>query len=282
MIKDRTFERHAGFNPLQLNTGMSIHPRFAPVVPLVLADYMQSRGTLGNYHLLLAHDVLANPKEYRRIYADRGYTILMDNSLVELGYPLPLVEVLEACKIVGAQYAILPDKLNDMQATIDMTKEAIFRWRTIPTEQRGDVGLLPVLQGATHTEHMRMLSGFVMDNDVAGICVPRVIADTIGSRRWIINEAARFYNIHLLGFSENFLDDIACARMPGVVGIDSAVPIRAALRDLIMSLDVPINAGKRECYWDDPFGLPSFLGHPEERVDVICDNVTQVRRWLTR
>lgn len=284
MIKDTTFN-------LPTSGAEWLHripARFAPVVPLSIAKELQDAGHLGNYHLLLAHDVLAHPADYENVYAGRGYTILMDNSLVELGYAMPIAEVLEAAKIVGAQYLVLPDKLSDMEATIDMTLKALGEWGTIDSKKREGMGLLPVLQGKNMRELNIMLNRFCMNfttGGITGMCVPRVIADTIGTRSEIIALTSRYYNIHMLGFSENFLDDIACARMPGVVGIDSAVPVRAGLRGLPLSLDMPVDPGKRECYWENPYALP-LSGiyedslNDKERFGVVCDNIFSVRKWI--
>jgi hypothetical protein len=230
-------------------------PSFAPVVPIEVARAMEEHkpGSIGNYHLLLAHDVLERPDDYAEVYGNKDYTILMDNSLVELGYPLPLYDVLAACKIVGAQYAILPDVLGDYEGTVERTEAALTEWNNLSDEERGDVQLMPVIQGNSHREHINFLCRFAGRMDVAGFCVPRVIADRQGSRKHIIAEATKFTRVHLLGFSNNLWDDIACARMPNVAGIDSAVPVRLGLKGHIMSFDTPQDPGLRGFYWDNPF-----------------------------
>lgn len=281
MLQDNTF--HKSKNIPHFETVA----RFAPVVPLELAKQMQEAGTLGNYHLLLAHDVLDKPEEYALVYANRGYTILMDNSLIELGYAMPLEKVAEAARVVGAQYIILPDTLSNASETVVQVDAAVDAWNSLPYERKEGLSLIAVVQGANHREQVTCLQYFRSLPIIKGVCVPRVIADTCQTRKWMIQEATKYYNVHLLGFSENFLDDIACARMPGVIGIDSAVPIRLGLRGLTVSLDDPQDAGKRECYWDNPYGLErtgiSLLPWTQEvRLSLVNYNLTNIRGFLSK
>lgn len=232
-------------------------PRFAPVIPPLLARDLENvtAGCIGDYHLLLAHDVLQYPEIYREVYANKGYTLLMDNSLVELGHALPIGDVLKACQIVGAQFAILPDVRNDKEGTMRLTDEALDQWTQIDEQERTGIQLLPVLQGKNLREMTSFLAEYAdhIGTEIAGFCIPRCIADSIGTRRNAIDIATDFGCVHLLGFSEDLMDDIACARMPGVVGIDSMVPIRLGLRGHYLSLDFPADAGKRHHIWEDPY-----------------------------
>jgi len=214
MIQDNTFYKSLADYRIPKET------RFAPVVPLSIAAELSDSNTLGNYHLLLAHDVLANPREYAEIYGNKGYTILMDNSLIELGYAMPIEEVLDAANIVGGQYIILPDTLKQADTTIQQVLNAYIVWKGIPAAKKHGVSLLPVIQGMSMREQFDCLFAFSNIPDVKGMCVPRVIADTYGTRKYLIEKVTRTFNVHMLGFSDNLMDDIACARMPGVVGID--------------------------------------------------------------
>lgn len=260
--------------------------KFAPVVPLELASMMSFDGELGDYHLLLAHDVLAHPKEYAEIYGDKNYTIIMDNSLIELGYPMMMDEVMEAAFVVGAQFFVLPDHLNDHHRTMEMTRDAleeyrrnIMKYRDAATSKGVAIpSPMPVVQGKNYEEANMAIDLFFRDFDC--ICIPRIAADTLGTRsRLIARAAALDMKVHLLGFSENFLDDIACARMPSVMGIDSAVPVRAGLKGMNMSLDFPKDPGKRGNYWEDPFqGLGSHM--KEKCYAMATYNCTKIRQWI--
>lgn len=263
-------------------------PRFAPVVPIGIARILQNLGCLGDYHLLLAHDVLDKEDEYKEIYANKGYTIIMDNSLVELGYAMRIKDVIDAAKVVGAQHLVLPDTLKDASATWEQIKEALGQWVTIDPFIRDQFKLIPVVQGNSYSEHMELLQRINISKhirDMPNVCIPRVIADTCGSRRHAIHAASQLgFRMHLLGFSENLIDDLACVRMPGVVGIDSAVPIRLALRGKSLSFDNPQDAGKRECYWDNPVGLlpEDDMREPSDINSDIADNLMHFRDVIGR
>ena len=256
-----------------------MNPRFAPVIPLEVACEL-SPSVLGDYHLLLAHDVLAHAKWYEDLYKNKGMDILMDNSLIELGYAMPLREVVEAANIVGAQYVILPDTLRDFDATMNQFHNAMNELDEIPWRNKRHLEFVPVIQGKSATEVIVMMDE--VRTKCSTVAIPRCMVEDFGSRRFAAYMAAkRGLRIHLLGFSgpENLIDDIACARMPRVMGIDSAVPIRLALQDKGISLDKCLDAGPREDYWDDPFGTDDRVS-VRHKVGRIEENLTAIRKWL--
>lgn len=65
---------------------------------------------------VLAHTVL-NDALYAELLATRdlGRELILDNSYHELGYPLPLSDLLEAAQRCRADYVIAPDKVGDVQ-----------------------------------------------------------------------------------------------------------------------------------------------------------------------
>lgn len=253
--------------------------RFAPVVPLSLAALLKERGALGSYHLLLAHDVLENPKVYREIYSNQGFDIIMDNSLIELGYPLPVNEVLEAAEIVGAQKFVLPDTLGNYTATKEQVEEGIGEWQAIKNNFSINCTPLAVVQGSTWHECIRCLLDY-KEWDLS-ISIPRVLTEVLKSRIPLALKAAEmgFQNIHLLGFSEDILDDLACARMTGVAGIDSAVPVRAGVAclpmEILPSSEWKKKVGPRGNFWDIKAEILT-----EEEKDMVCRNVLYVNSRL--
>ena len=264
--------------------GELVGNQFAPVIPLAIARGFEKRPkALGKYHLLLAHDVHAHEDEYAEVYGnkDADFDIIMDNSLIELGYPMPMKEVLDAAQVVGAKYFILPDHLSDA----DRTREAIARamqeyydlhgFSTQTGMHRKGIPLpMPVVQGRTVTQCVQMLQWLVTHFKYCAI--PRVLVEYLGTRAEITMIAANMgFKIHLLGFSENLIDDIACARIPGVMGIDSAVPVRLGLQGTRLSLDNPQNPGPRGNYWDNPFEHNNFDG-----LHIAAENIMRFREWI--
>ena len=102
---------------------------FAPVAPPEMLLDLKEKGALGKYHLLLAHDVAARPDLYRAVFDDVHDTyIIMDNSLIELGYPVTTDVMAKACEVVIPDVIVLPDVLNDMKLTLDYSVAAARSW----------------------------------------------------------------------------------------------------------------------------------------------------------
>lgn len=242
---------------------------FAPVCPIHILQGLACQGNyvLGDYHLPLAHDVLKHPDEYRRMFdtiiedatTDDGCyaTVILDNSVIELGTAVNIDVIAEAAKIVSANVIVLPDILLDCDATIVACKQAIKTWTPIlQRELDWDWSYMFVPQGRTLAEFVQCAEAFRDDDLIGWWGVPRNFnIHGLGSRTTAVNilEAIQGKrNIHLLGFSDNVLDDILSARHPAVNGIDSAVPIRAASLGLPMSLTFDKSLPPRGDWWDDP------------------------------
>lgn len=261
--------------------------RFAPVAPLEIVKELEERNVLGDYHLLLAHDVLANREEYSNIFGGKGYDIIMDNSLIELGYPMSMPETMEAAKVVGASYFVLPDVLMDYDRTMAMTVKGLQEYDRIKHERPSETQLptpVPVVQGKNLDEMVNFISELDKINRMHNLfemfCVPRVIANQLGTRRDIIEACvARGYVVHMLGFSDHKLDDIACARMPSVMGIDSAEPVRLGINGYNMSLDFPRDPGPRKNYWNSPLEGKSHQAK-ETALAMAAFNCGRFREWI--
>lgn len=239
--------------------------KFAPVAPIQMLSHLYDYGPnmFGEYHLLLAHHVLEKKDEFaklfQRIHVDGHIkpTIIMDNSIVELGSAAGSDTVEAACKIVrdnlpDAQLiAVLPDVMGDGRATRQALADSIDEWEA-------DVecdSFMVVLQGKNDADFDAMLD-FVKEHQdselsrVGWLSVPRIRTKT-AKTRWndlekITKVFGNDYNIHLLGFSDDVEDDIMCARHALVDGIDSAVPLR-----INALFEVPLNAEPRDPKWFD-------------------------------
>jgi hypothetical protein len=119
------------------------------------------------------------------------------------------------------------------------------------------------------------------------VSVPRIFANQNGSRMPVLHELIRrdtyklFRGIHLLGFSDNILDDVACARMQIVKGIDSAVPIRAGLkgmdiRNAIHDREWSTALGPRGGFWDTPVEEMRRMVNAQ----LVWHNIDQYREWI--
>jgi hypothetical protein len=216
--------------------------QFAPVAPIQILERMREEKCLGTYHLLLAHHILEFPDRFRALFngndrmrGDPQHTIIVDNSIVELGDSQNEDKVLEACKVLQSGphepnwvIPVLTDVMGDGEATRQKAAESHDWWR----EHAPGWPLMVVLQGKDWADYTQSVDFFMLDPHFTGIeyaGIPRVLTGFLGTRQLAIQylEAVRpDINTHLLGFSDDVTDDVICCQHPGVEGIDSAVPIR--------------------------------------------------------
>ena len=244
-------------------------PYFAPVAPPELLLNLKLSGHLGNYHLLLAHDVLAQEDAYTKAFENTSNQfIIMDNSVVELGTPVSADDMLMAIAAVNANLVVLPDFIGDCDKTIEASKAVADRWTAEGLEP-----FMAVPQGQNLPEMLTCANHLMIHEGVTSWGVPRAAVKTLGSRQALItalHNLAPDFTIHCLGFSDNLLDDIACARRECVMGIDSAVPLRLGLINETITLDSPQDVPKRGDYWETA---------KEPNLKVL-ENLQRVRAWL--
>lgn len=264
--------------------------RFAPVVPLQLARFLKQSAKgdfLGGYHLLLAHDILDHPKEYVEVYGDvrekyPDAVIIIDNSIIELGKALGMAELVKASQILWPDCIVIPDVMGKGEETRQGAAEFIKTYYRYGVDNQLRLpGLLGVIQGEDVADQMKTFRLYDQYSNVTHLSVPRVITAQMGSRMPLV---ARLYAnastpVHLLGFSDDILDDIACARMPNVIGIDSAVPVRAGLQGQLIDLNsrggFKQNFGPRGNFWEraapDGGAVHAWC---------VLENLSEVRRWI--
>ena len=211
--------------------------KYSPIAPLHMLEALQAINQLGDYLLLLAHDVLTDPMGYEALmgYCKIGNGkpfIIMDNGTVELGNPLPSEDVLKAAAVVGADCVVLPDVIGNGTAT----KARINK--DLGVLQASDFPLMYVPQGRNMSEFISTAEWLLRmpakpQSNYWGI--PRWLtgAREFGSRKGAINTINSLHkkpgaitpHIHLLGMSSNLTDDLECCQMKNVMGIDSANPL---------------------------------------------------------
>lgn len=278
--------------------------KFAPVVPTQIAQQLQSgsQDYLGDYHLLLAHDILDKPKVYGDIYGHvrEKYPesfIIMDNSIIELGKPMEMKDLVAASQILFPDCIVIPDVMCDGEGTranaVKFCREYVVEMAKIHGSDAVSVPpLMGVLQGSNVDDVMETLAIFYSLPMIDFIGIPRILTKMHGSRMPTLcaiqkspavvkarSSYASFKGFHLLGFSDDILDDVACARVPWIQGIDSAVPIRAAKKGIQVSLDDigpggwSDRTGPRGNFWED---------HLDDGELAICrDNLDKYRGWIT-
>lgn len=240
--------------------------RFCPVAPPRILREMSHAGPS---HLILAHDIVRTPEEYDEYFGRPIFnTIILDNSVAELGASVDVKVIHEAAKVSHANVVVLPDVYYEGKATVDACREALDAWPS-PLFNNREVMYVP--QGHNFEEWARSAQELADDDRVHWWGIPRNMVTYHGTRRLGI-DIAHMLNpkrkIHLLGFSDSIIDDLWCARQPQVTSIDSAVPLRIASINIPLVLDLG-ELPKRGKWFEEATYLPSM-----------DYNVEKVRQWI--
>ncbi len=244
--------------------------KFAPVAPPQMLLDLKAKGALGDYHLLLAHDVVKQKDLYKEVFGDiePAPYVIMDNSVIELGEPVSGEVMEEAKSIVKTNLVVLPDVIADSGRTVEMGIEASVAWTY------WDLGpFMAVPQGKTIDEFLSCAEGLMHLPGVTAWGVPRHATAKLGSRHTLtyrLMVLKPIFGIHLLGFSENLQDDISVARTACINGIDSAVPIRLGLQGVPFHTHLDSHPPRGD-YWETATTANS----------TVLENLAKIRGWIT-
>lgn len=248
-------------------------PQYAPVVPLHLLEDLESEGMLGNYFLLLAHDVVENEDAYFTFFHGRSDAfVILDNSVVELGQPADVGMMSAAVQVLHPDIVVLPDVEEDAAATMERMVHAAGEWR-----QHGLGGFMAVPQGKTQVEFNQC--AVFIENQIPGVemwGIPRNCVKNMGSRQPLVrmlNGLNPFRPIHLLGFSNDLQDDInsLCIPLSNVIGIDSASPfVLGHQQSRVDRIEFWEHPGRGD-FWKEVEGLNDHMVHNLELINNAID-----------
>lgn len=199
---------------------------------------MVSLGHDRNYHLLLAH-LASDPEYVKAARALKGYKIL-DNSLIEHGHEaFSLDKLLEAAELLGPDEIVLPDVFRDGAATVESTKAALDKMGKYRTVYK----VAAVAHGTQPHEWLRCYKELVaLGVDV--IHIPKVMDELwpyggrLGLVQWLDYAHAHrapFVEYHLLGIWTNPIELVSYSRIPWLRGVDTALPIQAAMQGVVFN-----------------------------------------------
>lgn len=261
--------------------------KFAPIAPIQIQDILGD--AIGDYHLLIAPKVLSSPNRYREYYeryarSHPDLKIIMDNGVIETGEPMDAHQLMKACKLVGTTWLVLPDKLGDEEETVRLSTEAVgeiqkLRYFGAIDEKK----LMVVVQGATFGELQSCASALIDLPGVSAICVPRRVTATLGTRAHIvkwINQQLTDLPIHLLGLSHDLQDDFMCAKIPGVMGIDSAMPVWAAMYGIELDVNIKSDRNHLTNELKRPTRFWNWREASEATIMNMTGNIEIARSWL--
>ena len=179
------------------------------------------------YHLCLAH--LLSNRVYRKFFwkkAKEGKYVIMDNGVVETGFPKDIEKLFNLARSIGVNEMILPDMLYNTESTLNLGKNAL---KFASTRHDFSCNFMAVPQGKTQEKWAacvrEMLTWPVKCIGISRFLVPTVFE----SRKKALEAVPELINsdkeIHLLG-CPNDPAEIAEANLafPGRIrGTDSGV-----------------------------------------------------------
>lgn len=255
--------------------------QYAPVAPPSILRRLATTGNLGTYHLLLAHDVAKNPKSYidalyMHVAACSKMTIIMDNSVIELGYPVNKNIMMLARKAFPNSIIVLPDVIGNSSATLKLADAYVATVRNDPL-----LGppYMAVPQGNNLKQFIDCARAQLQTSyRPSWWGIPRHAVSKLGTRHtliYMLNNLDPSMKIHLLGFSDDIMDDITCTRRIEVSGIDSAVPIRLGMLHRVLELDPELPIPPRGEFWMQAQNLFS-----DQQMYQINANIRRFNQWI--
>jgi len=239
----------------------------AIISPTPLLRRYSSQST---YHLALAHLVLTDIDycDFYREAVEEGDYVIMDNSVIELGYPMPVEELIKAIARTGAQELILPDYPQDPKKTFLAAHNAA----PIVRHSFPDVKLQAVPQwyGSMDPDnwmnsHTRLVSELDEEHKVDVIGIPKFL----GKYRPAICESLNLqhsdhHEYHLLGTTGNPLEIKDLTKHTWLRGVDTKAPVRFGTNGIVLHPELGLLADVRDCLpamnmslGNDPFPIIS-------------------------
>lgn len=206
--------------------------RVATIVPVAHLGLIRGEP----YQMCLAH-LVARSGEYAEFYREesrRGSFVLMDNGVVELGYPMAMADLIPLAIHVGATEMVLPDAIGNAEETVEMARRGLLKVRA---KARG-IRIMAVPHGRNPREWswcVRRLLGLPVDS--IGVSKYTLRYEGIDYRLQLLRDTPGGHmlldsgkDIHLLGCGPTVLEArLLGLRIPGRArGIDSGVAAMAA------------------------------------------------------
>ena len=210
----------------------------ATIVPTAYLNLTEDK----EYHMALAH-LVGKDKQYTTFFENQAYHgrfVILDNGVIETGKPMSIQEIVQKANLIGASELILPDTLDDTEATLDAACEAI------PYARQYFKGkLMGVPQGKTLEEWFECAI-MMLSLDIDTIGIPKRLVK-IGGRDARLDVLQRLgwslrgREVHLLGCWENpievaMINKAAVAKqIVPIRGVDSCIPYVYARDNMLIS-----------------------------------------------
>lgn len=248
--------------------------RGAIVVP---ANLLERYGRYTDYHLVLAHLInqRGDYKNFWRQQAAAGNFIILDNSVIELGHPMPREDLTKAVNSLLPTELVLQDFPLDPQKTYKEAYEQGQYWK----EKYPDMSLMVVPQwyGSKDLESwFDSLYDLALLEWVDTIGIPKFLKDKrpMAVSRLNLNRPDMQY--HLLGTWGNPQAELAkYTHLTWLRGVDTKAPLRFSTRGVVLH-------PKAGLLGDFRYGLPALdMEAAPDPMPVISDhNIKAFLTWL--
>ncbi len=202
--------------------------------PTNLLEYLQP---FADFDWILAHKAIEDEK-YSAFYKESTKIKVVDNSVNEVGEPLPLEEMDKAVEAVGGNFIVAPDWIGDSNKTLSVLSECVKKYGVQKT--------IAVVQGATFEEAIFCLNSILAIQGIQRIAIPYDISSDKKDlpslmalrRALLVSNIPNTVYVHLLGFTD-INEFIWYRSKPHVSSIDTGVPIMLGLQgaDILEPLD---------------------------------------------
>lgn len=193
-----------------------------------------------------------------RLAKAAGSIVILDNGTPYLGQSVPDAELNEAITLVGPDVVILPDVLNDSQATAARLRSFLDTYAA-----HLDVAFMGVIQGRTREEYSYIYREYMNDPCISHIGIPFMGASIDGlyfeRARFLsaLHDADLVYNTrshHLLGLSHSGNIELrALSHFPFIRSCDTSAAYVHASLGLLLTSTAPYPKSAACIDFDAPF-----------------------------
>lgn len=207
--------------------------KFAPVLPPELYYKFDQ----GEYHMIQAHLLVKNSRlqNWTQQALSRGHTVILDNGVIELGSP-DAKALYDVAKMIRPTIVVCPDAYMDAPKTLSYMHQHFLHLQSLHC----DVMVVP--QGRTMTEWLdcalEMLAQANSIQTGSGpiyVGMPKYldVFSELGRLHMVDRLVTDFKvesrDIHLLGIHSMLSVAAIVGKHPDVLGVDSTLPVAAAL-----------------------------------------------------
>lgn len=198
--------------------------------------------------MCLAHRILSEDSEYIEFYrkqSDNGATVILDNSLWELGDAMTIDKLIEAAKLVKPTELIVPDVFRDGPATLkrfnNFTFQAMAAGFDGPcSEEYPWQKNFVVVHGKDRQEWLECFDALNENHLAHTIGLPKVLDDIwnpggrIGCVSFLeatgrVSPEKRY---HCLGIWDDPIEVLCLSRHKWIRSLDTALPIHAGMHGI--------------------------------------------------